>query len=134
MGGVRRRPAPALTVGCPEITGASAAYRDLLRIRTAERAFGLTSTDAVQSVLSFPLSGPDETPGGITMRLGDLVVVFNATPATRSQRVAGLAGRAYGLHRVQAQGADRTVKGSSYERSSGTFTVPARTVAVFAPR
>lgn len=126
--------APALTVGCPEITGASAAYRDLLRIRTTERAFGLTSTDAVQSVLSFPLSGPDETPGVITMRLGDLVVVFNATPATRSQRVAGLAGRAYGLHPIQAGGADRTVKGSSYERSSGTFTVPARTVAVFAAR
>ena len=126
--------APALTVGCPEITGASAAYRDLLRIRTTERAFSLTSTDAVQSALSFPLSGPDETPGVITMRLGGLVVVFNATPATGSQRVAELAGRPYGLHRIQAKGADRTVKGASYERSSGTFTVPARTVAVFASR
>ncbi|RDG35683.1 pullulanase-type alpha-1,6-glucosidase [Streptomyces corynorhini] len=122
---------PALTVGCPEIEGASAAYRDLLRIRTTEPAFGLATTRAVQSALSFPLSGPDETPGVLTERLGDLVVVINATPAAHDQRVPDLAGRAYALHPVQATGADRTVKRSSYERSSGTFTVPARTVAVF---
>ncbi|MFD5034359.1 pullulanase-type alpha-1,6-glucosidase [Streptomyces sp. NPDC058405] len=125
---------PALTVGCPEITGASAAYQDLQRIRSTERAFSLTSTEAVQSALAFPLSGPDETPGVITMRLGELVVVFNATPRAQSQRVAGLAGQPYALHPVQAGGADRTVKESAYERSSGTFTVPARTVAVFAAR
>ncbi|MFF2061075.1 pullulanase-type alpha-1,6-glucosidase [Streptomyces sp. NPDC058200] len=125
---------PALTVGCPEITGASAAYQDLQRIRSTERAFSLTSTEAVQSALAFPLSGPDETPGVITMRLGELVVVFNATPRAQSQRVTGLAGQPYALHPVQAGGADRTVKESAYERSSGTFTVPARTVAVFAAR
>ncbi|MFJ8002418.1 pullulanase-type alpha-1,6-glucosidase [Streptomyces sp. NPDC096310] len=122
---------PVLKPGCSEIDRTSAAYRDLLRIRTTEPAFGLASTAAVQSALSFPLSGPGETPGVITMRLGDLVVVFNATPSARSQRVAELAGRPYALHRVQAGGADRTVRTAAYERASGTFTVPARTVAVF---
>ncbi|MFE2941391.1 pullulanase-type alpha-1,6-glucosidase [Streptomyces sp. NPDC059255] len=122
---------PALRPGCSEIDGTSAAYRDLLRIRTTEPVFSLASTSAVQSALSFPLSGPDETPGVVTMRLGDLVVVFNATPWTRSQRVAELAGRPYALHRVQAGGADRTVRSAAYERATGTFTVPARTVAVF---
>ncbi|MFJ2556844.1 MULTISPECIES: pullulanase-type alpha-1,6-glucosidase [unclassified Streptomyces] len=122
---------PALKPGCSEIDGTSAAYRDLLRIRTTEPEFGLASTAAVQSALSFPLSGRDETPGVITMRLGDLVVVFNATPSARSQRVTELAGRPYALHRVQARGADRTVRSAAYERASGTFTVPARTVAVF---
>ncbi|MGW2508501.1 pullulanase-type alpha-1,6-glucosidase [Streptomyces scopuliridis] len=126
--------APALTPGCAQIDGASAAYQDLLRIRATEPAFGLATTDAVRSALTFPLSGPDETPGVITMRLGDLAVVFNATPTARDQRVAELAGRPYGLHRIQAGGADRTVKESRYDRSSGTFTVPARTVAVFAAR
>ncbi|MFJ2672157.1 pullulanase-type alpha-1,6-glucosidase [Streptomyces sp. NPDC087525] len=124
--------APALTPGCAEIDGASAAYRDLLRIRATEPEFSLTSTDAVRSALTFPLSGPDETPGVITMRLGDLVVVFNATPTAQDQRVTELAGRPYALHRIQAGGADRTVKEARYERGSGTFTVPARTVAVFA--
>ncbi|GGR66489.1 MULTISPECIES: pullulanase-type alpha-1,6-glucosidase [Streptomyces] len=125
---------PLLTtvkVGCPEITGASAAYRDLLRIRTTEKAFSLATTADVQDRLSFPLSGKDETPGVITMRLGGLVVVFNATPERQEQRVDALAGTPYTLHPVQATGSDATVKSSSYTAGSGTFSVPARTVAVF---
>ncbi|MEU1518169.1 pullulanase-type alpha-1,6-glucosidase [Streptomyces sp. NPDC005811] len=125
---------PLLTsveVGCPQITGASAAYRDLLRIRTTEKAFSLGTAARVQSALSFPLSGTDETPGVITMELGDLVVVFNATPDEQKQRIVSLAGHGYRLHPVQASGADSTVKTSSYVRESGTFAVPGRTVAVF---
>ncbi|KUO13189.1 pullulanase-type alpha-1,6-glucosidase [Streptomyces sp. DSM 15324] len=125
---------PLLTsveVGCAQITGASAAYRDLLRIRTTQKAFSLGTAARVQSALSFPLSGTDETPGVITMELGDLVVVFNATPDEQRQRIVSLAGRGYRLHPVQASGADSTVKASSYVRESGTFAVPGRTVAVF---
>jgi pullulanase-type alpha-1,6-glucosidase len=118
-------------VGCEQIEGASAAYRDLLRIRTTERDFSLGTAGQVQSRLSFPLSGKDETPGVITMRLGDLVVVFNATPERREQRVPALAGTGYRLHPVQAAGADPIVKSASYAAESGTFAVPGRTVAVF---
>ncbi|MFJ8195927.1 pullulanase-type alpha-1,6-glucosidase [Streptomyces sp. NPDC096152] len=121
----------SVKVGCPQIDAASAAYRDLLRIRTTEKAFSLATATQVQSRLSFPLSGEDETPGVITMRLGDLVVVFNATPSTQEQHVAALAGTGYRLHPVQASGADATVKSAAYAKGSGTFTVPARTVAVF---
>ncbi|MET8243352.1 pullulanase-type alpha-1,6-glucosidase [Streptomyces sp. NPDC005202] len=118
-------------VCCPQIDGASAAYRDLLRIRTTEKAFSLATAGQVQSQLSFPLSGKDETPGVITMRLGDLVVVFNATPQRQEQRIDALAGTHYRLHPVQTSGADPIVKSSSYEAKSGTFAVPGRTVAVF---
>ncbi|MFD7702557.1 pullulanase-type alpha-1,6-glucosidase [Streptomyces caelestis] len=121
----------AIEVGCPQIEGASAAYRDLLRIRTTEKAFSLDTAAQVQSRLSFPLSGEDETPGVITMALGDLVVVFNATPEQQEQRVPALAGTGYRLHPVQAAGGDAVVRTSSYAKGSGTFTVPARTVAVF---
>ncbi|MEU7090192.1 pullulanase-type alpha-1,6-glucosidase, partial [Streptomyces achromogenes] len=125
---------PLLTTvkaGCPQITGASAAYRDLLRIRTTEKAFNLATTAQVQDHLSFPLSGKDETPGVITMKLGDLVIVFNATPEQQQQHISALAGTPYTLHPVQATGSDDTVKSASYTAASGTFTVPARTVAVF---
>jgi pullulanase-type alpha-1,6-glucosidase len=125
---------PLLTtvkVGCPQITGASAAYRDLLKIRTTEKAFSLATTTEVQDHLSFPLSGKDETPGVITMKLGGLVVVFNATPQQQEQRIDALTGTPYTLHPVQATGSDDTVKSASYTTGSGTFTVPARTVAVF---
>ncbi|MEV7415822.1 pullulanase-type alpha-1,6-glucosidase [Streptomyces sp. NPDC089919] len=121
-------PAP----GCAQIRGASAAYQDLLRIRTTEPAFGLATAAEVQSALSFPLSGTEETPGVITMRLGGLVVVFNATPQEQRQHVAALEDARYALHPVQAAGADPTVKHATAD--SGTFTVPARTVAVFTRR
>ncbi|MET9822680.1 pullulanase-type alpha-1,6-glucosidase [Streptomyces sp. NPDC006349] len=118
-------------VGCPQINGASAAYQDLLKIRTSEKDFSLTTAGQVQSRLSFPLSGKEETPGVITMRLGDLVVVFNATPQEQRQRVTDAAGTGYRLHPVQASGADGAVKKAAYADETGTFTVPARTVAVF---
>ncbi|WP_432816201.1 pullulanase-type alpha-1,6-glucosidase [Streptomyces vilmorinianum] len=122
---------PSLTVGCEQIDGTSAAYRDLQKIRTTESVFSLATAGQVQDALSFPLSGTEETPGVITMRLGDLVVVFNATPERQDQRVTALSGKGYALHPVQASGSDTTVKSASYEAGSGTFTVPARTVAVF---
>ncbi|MDF6021528.1 pullulanase-type alpha-1,6-glucosidase [Streptomyces sp. JH34] len=124
----------ALSPGCAQITGASAAYQDLLTIRTTEKDFGLATTGQVQDTLSFPLSGTKETPGVITMRLGKLVVVMNASPDTQVQALSGLAGKAYALHPVQAAGADATVRKSSYEEKSGSFTVPGRTVAVFSQR
>ncbi|MGW3090542.1 pullulanase-type alpha-1,6-glucosidase [Streptomyces sp. NPDC001108] len=122
---------PALRPGCAQIDGASAAYRDLLTIRATEKDFSLATAGQVRSALSFPLSGKDETPGVITMRLGKLVVVLNAAPGTTTQTVPALAGHAYALHPVQAKGADTTVKKSRYEQSSGSFTVPGRTAAVF---
>lgn len=91
-------------VGCEQIEGASTAYRDLLKIRTTEKAFSLDTVGQVQSALSFPLSGKDETPGVITMVLGDLVVVFNATPEEQEQRIEAAAGTGYRLHPVQATG------------------------------
>ncbi|WP_406446025.1 pullulanase-type alpha-1,6-glucosidase [Streptomyces sp. NBC_01613] len=125
---------PLLTsvkVGCPQIDGASASYQDLLKIRSTEKAFSLDTAGQVQSKLSFPLSGKDETPGVITMELGDLVVVFNATPSKQEQRVEALTGTGYRLHPVQATGADPIVKSAFYERESGTFAVPGRSVAIF---
>ncbi|UGY91051.1 pullulanase-type alpha-1,6-glucosidase [Streptomyces gobiensis] len=124
----------ALTPSCAEINGTSAAYRDLLKIRSTEKAFSLDSAAKVQKRLAFPLSGENETPGVVTMRLDDLTVVFNATPTSQRQTVTSLSGKDYALHPVQAKGADKTVKSSSYDKTKGTFTVPPRTVAVFQAR
>ncbi|MEU9777891.1 pullulanase-type alpha-1,6-glucosidase [Streptomyces sp. NPDC047968] len=124
--------APSLKAGCPQIMRASAAYRDLLRIRTSEDVFSLGTARRVQRELSFPLSGPEEAPGVVTMRLGGLVVVFNATAERQDQELAALAGERYALHPVQRHGSDPVVKSAAYDRGSGTFTVPPRTVAVFA--
>ncbi|KQV14411.1 MULTISPECIES: pullulanase-type alpha-1,6-glucosidase [unclassified Kitasatospora] len=132
---------PRLTVGCNEIQATGAQYRQFLRIRQSSPLFALSSAAEVQQRLSFPLSGTAaETPGVITMHLDGaglrgaergITVVFNATPTAQQQTVAGLKGTGQSLHQVQAQGADPVVKSASFDRSTGTFTVPARTVAVF---
>jgi pullulanase len=125
---------PALVPGCDVAKAASAAYRDVLRVRSAEPGFRLTTGAQVQRELSFPLSGAQETPGVITMRLGRLVVVFNATPGERQQTLPALAGHDARLHPAQAHGSDPVVRRSSYDRATGTFTVPGRTVAIFTTR
>ena len=93
--------------------------------------------------MSFPGAA---TPGVITMQIDDtvgrdvdraregVVVVFNATPAPTTAVVEGTAGGRWALHPVQAEGYDRVVRTSTFDRTAGSFTVPARTVAVFQTR
>ena len=106
---------------------------ELLRIRFSSPLFRLGSAEAIQRRVSFPIGGPDQTPGVIVMAIDGrreaAVVVFNASPEATTQTVSALAHRRYGLHPIQAHGGDPVVRQSSYR--AGAFTVPARTVAVF---
>ncbi|MEJ3745409.1 pullulanase-type alpha-1,6-glucosidase [Actinomycetes bacterium KLBMP 9797] len=123
---------PALVPDCAAIGLASARYAELLRIRASSPLFSLGDAASVQRELSFPLSGPDETPGVLTMRLGDeLTVVFNATPDTATQRLPALRGADVSLHPVLRESADPVLRTASFDATTGTFTVPGRSVAVF---
>ena len=100
----------------------------------------------MQQKVSFPSGGPNQTPGVIVMRIDDtagpnvdralkgLVVVFNASDEPTTQTVAATARQRYDLHPVQANGTDPAVKTATHNARTGQFTVPARTVAVFAQR
>ncbi len=57
--------------------------------------------------------------------------VFNASDRPTTQRVPGTARAGYRLHPVQASGSDPVVRAADYDRRTGEFTVPARTIAVF---
>jgi hypothetical protein len=125
---------------CATIGGADARYRVLLRIRASSPVFGLRTAAEVQRRLSFPLSGAAETPGVLTIRLDgrgldrswrSVTVVFNATSATATQTIDALTGAAVALHPIQRHSADPVVRASAFDRRTGAFTVPARTVAVF---
>jgi len=124
---------PKLVPGCDAVSLADVRYRELLEIRKSSPVFGLPTAAEVQKRLSFPLSGAAETPGVITMRLDgcgldrrwkSVTVVFNATPAAATQTVPELKGATVGPHPAQHEQA-------SFDRATGTFTVPARTTAVF---
>jgi hypothetical protein len=74
-------------------------------------------------------AGEDLDPGS-----EGLVVVFNASPQATTQTVGALAGRTFALHPVQAEGGDPVVRTATADAVTGSFTVPARTVAVFVAR
>ena len=60
-----------------------------------------------------------------------VVVLLNASPAAQTLVVPDLAGERLRLHPILRESADPVVRTASFERSSGTFTVPGRTAAVF---
>ncbi|GLZ62173.1 pullulanase-type alpha-1,6-glucosidase [Micromonospora sp. NBRC 107095] len=131
---------PALVPDCAAINTTDARYAELLRIRASSPVFGLASAEQVQRRVAFPLSGAQETPGVLTMTLDarglggawkSVTVVFNATPSAATQTVAGLRGADVALHPVLVDSADPALRTASFDRAAGTFTVPARSVAVF---
>jgi pullulanase-type alpha-1,6-glucosidase len=124
---------PALVPDCAAVGLAEARYVELLRIRASSPLFSLGTAAEVQEKLSFPLSGPLEVPGVITMQLGGgaVTVVFNATTATVTQPVPGMRGVRVTPHPVLRRSADPLLRTASFDRATGTFTVPARSVAVF---
>ncbi|WFE27923.1 pullulanase-type alpha-1,6-glucosidase [Solwaraspora sp. WMMD791] len=131
---------PALVPDCATIGLTAARYAELLRIRASSPVFALETAREVQQRVSFPLAGPAETPGVITMRLRSagldqrwrsVTVVFNATPQTVRQRLPELRRATVELHPVLRDSADPVSRQAAFDSSTGTFTVPARTVAVF---
>ncbi|PZG11713.1 DUF3372 domain-containing protein [Micromonospora craterilacus] len=131
---------PALVPGCAAVELADARYAELLRIRASSPVFGLPTAQEVQRRVGFPLSGTNETPGVLTMTLDagglggawkSVTVVFNGTPQASTQRVSGLRGADVTLHPVLRSSADQVLRTASFDRATGTFTVPARSVAVF---
>ncbi|MEV0605429.1 pullulanase-type alpha-1,6-glucosidase [Polymorphospora rubra] len=134
---------PALVPDCAAVGLTDARYRELLRIRESSPVFGLPTAAEVQKRVTFPLSGTAETPGVITMRLDgrgldrqwkSVTVVFNAGPQAATQKVDGLRGANVALHPVLAGSADPVLRTATFDRSTGTFTVPARSVAVYVER
>ncbi|WP_243639477.1 pullulanase-type alpha-1,6-glucosidase [Streptacidiphilus pinicola] len=131
---------PSLVADCSAQQQASALYQQFLKIKASTPLFSLGTAAAVQQRLSFPLSGTaGETPGVITLHLDgsglstyrSVTVVFNATPSAQQQTLTGLVGTAQRLAPAQADGADPVVKTSTFDSATGTFTIPARTVAVY---
>ncbi|MEW2360278.1 pullulanase-type alpha-1,6-glucosidase [Spirillospora sp. NPDC029432] len=131
---------PDLGPGCADIEAARARTGELLRVRESSPLFTLPTAAEVRRRLSFPLSGEGETPGVITYHLDgrgldprwtSVTVVLNAAPEPARQTLPALEGAGVRLHPVQAGSPDPVVREASFDRATGTFTVPGRTAAVF---
>jgi pullulanase/glycogen debranching enzyme len=134
---------PSLQAGPDQIRAASRHFREMLQIRKSSRLFRLRTGAEVLARLSFLNTGLTQIPGVIGLRLSDaalpdldpqveeILVIFNATTDPQSITEAALAQKGFRLHEVQKESDDAVVKQSLYDRVTGTFTVPARTTAVF---
>ncbi|WP_291380505.1 pullulanase-type alpha-1,6-glucosidase [Demequina sp.] len=125
-----------------DIEKANEAAEELLRLRSSTDLFRLGSAELIEQKVSFPNGGPEATPGVIVMHIDDTVgrdvdrtldgvlVVLNASDEDVSIAVDGLTGARYALSDVQARGSDDVVRQTTWDRATGTVTVPARTAAV----
>ena len=90
-------------------------------------------------------TGPSQIPGLIVMSLADnvaglrdldparelIVVLFNARDEAQTFSAAEFQGLKLALHSALAQGNDSVVKTATFTAATGSFTIPARTTAVF---
>jgi pullulanase-type alpha-1,6-glucosidase len=132
---------PTLKPGFAEINQARRNFLDLLELRRKTPLLNLASAAEIHQRLKFFNTGPDQNAALIVMAVaGDhgrgLVVLINAdtvaasfTPQTGGR--ADYAGTHTRLSKVQRKGADVVVKAAAFDARTGTFTVPARTAAVF---
>lgn len=126
------------------ILSAKSAFEDLLAIRMDSGLFRLRTAKDVMERLSFHNTGPDQEPGLIVMRIDgeepsrykdanyrSVVVLFNVDKEAKTVAIPALKGLRLKLHKVQRKSEDPVVKTSSYSAAGGSFTIPARTTAVF---
>ncbi|HEX9579235.1 MAG TPA: alpha-1,6-glucosidase domain-containing protein, partial [Myxococcales bacterium] len=131
----------SIAPGASDIAAASAHFQELLKVRKSSPLFRLAQKSQVMTRVDFQNAGVGQTPGVIVMTITDgncagadldpardaLVIVVNADKASQAMAVAGASG--FTLHSVLQNSADPIVRTASF--SGGTFTVPARTTAVF---
>ncbi|HEX8180514.1 MAG TPA: pullulanase-type alpha-1,6-glucosidase [Pyrinomonadaceae bacterium] len=137
---------PKLRPTRADIMQTVAHLRELLRIRKSSRLFRLTSAADINARLRFYNTGPQQTPGLVVMAISDtvgrdldpdydlIVVLCNATPAAQAFSAPAFVHKFLTLHPVQVRSSDRIVRTSSFNTNTGTFTIPARTTAVFVAR
>ena len=135
---------PLITPDTRAILSAKGAFEELLAIRKDSSLFRLRSAKDVSQRLVFHNTGPDQQPGLVVMRIDgseptrykdakyrSVVVLFNVDKEAKTIAIPALKGLKLKLHKLQRKSDDPVVKTSSYLDASGSFTIPARTTAVF---
>jgi pullulanase-type alpha-1,6-glucosidase len=128
-----------------DIAATAASLRELLRVRASTPLFRLRTASDVQTRLHFENGGPGQQLGLIAGTVTDgtcagadldpaidgLAFFLNADDAAQSFTLAGANG--YVLHPVLADAtdADPVLAGASFDDGTDTFTIPARSYAVF---
>ncbi len=117
-------------------------FEEMIRIRKSTNLFRLRTAAEVQQRVRFENTGPQQIPGLIVMHIGgeryvaegaysDAVVLFNSSDKEQKFASDTFKDTNLELHPVLKESTDPVVRSASFDASTGTFTVPARTTAVF---
>lgn len=132
----------ALDPSAADMNAAAAHMREILRIRKSSALFRLTSEADANARVAFYntdnavnaliVMGLSDTPvPDLDASYESILVFFNANKVTQTFTLSGAAG--YSLHPIQADAtdADPVVQTASFNDGTDTFSIPARTTAVF---
>ncbi|KAL3700593.1 hypothetical protein R1sor_018615 [Riccia sorocarpa] len=131
-----------------QILAAVENLKELLKIRFSTPLFRLKSSNDIRTRIRFHNRGPSGIPGVIIYSIEDgeegdfglaqldrkyrkVVVIFNARPDGVKSEVEFFRSLQMSLHPIQMTSRDELVKVSTFDATTGTFSVPARTTAVF---
>lgn len=120
-----------------DIEAAATHFQEMLKIRSSSKLFRLRTKEQVLNQVHFMNTGAGQKAGLIAMHIagnceldtvnGQIMALINANDEAQTFTVAGASG--YTLHPVQQNSVDAVVKTATF--ADGTFSVPARTSAVF---
>ncbi len=134
---------PTLAPEKADVEASVTHLREILEVRRSSALFRLTTGDEINARVAFHNTGPSQIPGVVVMSISDTVgtdldpgadalwTIINPTDEAVEYVVDELTGEAVVLHPVLAESADPVVQAAAFDDATGTFTVPARTTAVF---
>ncbi len=132
---------PNLKPTAKDIQGTFRHTLEMLLIRKTSNLFRLRSAAEIEKAVRFYNVGPAQIPGLIVERItntdrfclgaSQAVVLVNASPQAQTFSDNAFKWQPLLLHPVQALSQDPVVRTSKFQRSTGMFTIPARTTAVF---
>ncbi|MFG6431126.1 alpha-1,6-glucosidase domain-containing protein [Pelomonas parva] len=118
------------------------AFRDLLKIRKSTTLLRLRTAEDIKARLTFLNTGSAQEPTVLVGRLNgvgypganfdELVYLINVDKTAKQLNFPTLAGHALELH--PAHTADQRALAATFDRTTGSFNVPARTAVVFVAR
>jgi len=134
---------PTLKPQPEDILFSLASFRELLAIRKSSTLFRLRTADDIHARVTLLNGGPNPEPGLIVTTVHDVggdvdrrfrlvATAVNATGVPKSYTAGSLANWELELHPVHAASHDPVVRTATF--ADGTFTIPARTAAVFVSR
>jgi pullulanase/glycogen debranching enzyme len=129
------KPAPA------DIVWSKNVFQDLLKIRASSSLFHIKTAADIKSRLTFLNTGSSQVPtvlagyldgtGYAGANYSKLAYFINVDKNAHSVTLSAAQKASFALHPVHAASVDATVKTASYNATTGTFSIPARTAVVF---